>query len=67
MGEDEYESKVFIDDEFQFSSKMKYSGIAQNAYGQEGDQDHMKYTIETTVGQVTKPPAITNINIPLLI
>ena len=53
MGGDEYESKVFIDGEFQFSSTMKYSGIAQNSYGQEGDQDYMKYTIESTQGQVT--------------
>ena len=67
LGGDEYESKVFIDDEFQFSSTMKYSGISQNAYGQEGDEDHMKYTIETVTGQVTKQPSITNSNIPLLI
>ena len=46
--------RFFIDDEFQFSSMMKYSGIAQNAYGQEGDEDHIKYTIETTTGQVIK-------------
>ena len=52
MGADSYESKVYIDGEFQFSGKMKYSGIANNAYGEEGDPDHMKYTIETTQGQV---------------
>ena len=52
MGRDAYESKVYIDGEFQFSSTMKYSGIAENCYGQQGDPDHMKYTIETTQGQV---------------
>ena len=52
MGADGYESKVYIDREFQFSAKMKYSGIANNAYGEEGDPDHMKYTIQTTQAKV---------------